>query len=312
MTSDHTKIITDYSRAVEISRAAVDMLHRRDYPFSLPQPFPDAIVPEGINKGSLEHSLFLFYACNFDSSMRANVVYESMRGVASNIDLTLLPLMNPKMVLESFKPYLRKMGDPEKTLLDPINVAHYNGRKLQEEYGGDPRNLLGRTAEQTVHNICYGKSKKSGHKFKQYGIGKAALLMKNYVRFGIWPISEYELPIKIDRHLLRMSAGTKVVILPPETTRGRIDGVVNVLTKLYQKVTSKEKISAVELNDAFWAIGSYLCVRNDDIGCHLNCPLGCSNRPKIDERLTWYYPQTEHREDTNNLFRFSKSLILSK
>ena len=300
---DDLKIRTDYARALDISQKAIAMMRERTYPFNLDQPFPDAIVPSGIKESSLEHALFLFYACNFDSSSRATVVYESMRAIASNLDLTLLPLMDPKRITEAFKPYMKKMGDPDRVLVDPIKVSYHNARKLEDEFDGDPRNLLGRTVDQTMENICYGKSRKSGQKFRQYGPGKAALLMKNYVRFGIWPLSPFEIPIKIDRHLLRMSVGTKAVILPEEITRGRIDVLVNILTKLYQRVTSKEKISAVDLNDAFWAIGSFLCVRNDDIGCHLNCALSCHNRPRLDERMTWYYPRTEHREDTVNFFR---------
>ncbi|MEK6886134.1 MAG: hypothetical protein AABX17_04165 [Nanoarchaeota archaeon] len=298
---------TDYKRGVEIARAAIEMKEQRRYPFNQPDIFPDAIVPEGVKVGSLEHALFLFYACNFDSSQRAVVVYDSLRQIASKIDLTLLALMPPKEILKVFKPYMKKMGDPERALLDPINTAHHNAIKLQQEYGGDPRNLRARTVQQTIDNICHGKTRKySAHKFRQYGIGKAALLMKNYVRFGMWDFSPYEIPIKVDRHLLRISVGSRVAILQDESTRGRMDRVVDALTKLYQKVTLREKISAVDLNDSFWAIGSYLCTRNNAINCHLSCDINCLNRPDVDKKLTWYYPKSEHRRDAENLFSYAK------
>lgn len=48
-------------------------------------------------------------------------------------------------------------------------------------------------------------------KFTQYGLGKAALFNKNMVRAGIWDIPESDIPVKIDRHALRMAVGVEVV-----------------------------------------------------------------------------------------------------
>jgi hypothetical protein len=62
--SEAVDIGINYSRAVEISRVALEMFDRKVYPFNQPNVFPDAIVPEGVREGSLEHALFLFYACN--------------------------------------------------------------------------------------------------------------------------------------------------------------------------------------------------------------------------------------------------------
>jgi len=301
-------IKVNYQKAVKIAKAAIGMFERREYPFNQTNLFPDAIVPQGITQGSLEHSLFLFYACNFDSSQRATIVYESLRNVAENLDFSLLPLMSAETVASALAPYMKKIGDPEKTLLKPGEIIAHNSRKLAEEYGGDPRNLAARTIEQTLYNIQHGRTRhrKPGLKFRQYGPGKAALLMKNFVRFGIWDFPETDIPIKIDRHLIRISVGAGVLELPTSFSRGRIDRAVELLTQVYLKVTRREGISAVALNDAFWAIGSNSCVRNDDIFCHTHCRLGCTNRPKIDEKLTWYYPQTEHRTDVDNLFRHAK------
>ncbi|MEK6885340.1 MAG: hypothetical protein AABX17_00045, partial [Nanoarchaeota archaeon] len=73
----------------------------------------------------------------------------------------------------------------------------------------------------------------------------------------------------------------------------------------YRRVTRENNLSAVDLDDAFWAIGAYNCKFNDDIFCQTSCYINCDHRPNLDERATWYYPHTEKRENTDNLFRLS-------
>lgn len=299
-------ITWNYTRGKEVAKAAIAMKTLGGYPFNLPGVFPDAIIPEGVNAGSLEHALFLFYACNFDSSQRATVVYEEMRNLTKRVDFKEFPKLDEDKLYEIFKESMKKMGDPKKTRLNPLAVVLQNAKKLQTEYDGDPRNIFEENIKDTLQALQYGRDKKANGKFMQYGLGKAALVMKNFVRFGMWPFSPYEIPIKIDRHLLRISVGAGVLEIPDMLSRARIDRVVGMLTRGYQRVTSREKISAVDLNDAFWAIGSYVCTQNDDINCHLACGLGCDSRPRIDERLTWYYPGSETRTDVNNLFRWAK------
>jgi hypothetical protein len=146
-------IRVNYKKAKHLAVEAIGMFERQEYPFNQPNPFPDAIIPNGITPGSLDHALFLFYACNFDSSQRAKIVYESLRKVAENLDFTLLPLMSVETIASAFAPYMRKIGDPKKTLLKPGEIICHNSRKLAEEYDGDPRSLSSRTIEQTIYNI---------------------------------------------------------------------------------------------------------------------------------------------------------------
>ncbi len=317
--SEAKQIVINYPKAVEISQSALEMQQNRDYPFNQPDLFPDAIVPLHVEKGSREHALLLFYSCVLDGGRLASVVYRSMREFSSRLNITkatagleevasksgldsIASLSREelkKLLRESFKSF----GDPETSLGDPVGALYHNSRKLQEEYGGDPRNMKGASIDSTFQNILFGKDKK--RKFKQYGPGKAALLMKNYVRFGMWDFPHKDIPVKVDRHLIRMSIGSGVVELPNQFTRGRIDTLVKVLTSTYQKVTSEYNLSAIDLDDAFWAIGAYNCKFNDDIFCQTSCSLKCNNRPHLDERATWYYPHTEKRKNVDNLFRYS-------
>jgi hypothetical protein len=203
-----------------------------------------------------------------------------------------------RLMKEPFKSF----GDPDKARDNPIDILHSNAKKLFEEYDGDPRKLLADDVLQTLRNITHGKN---GRKFIQYGQGKATLLLKNYVRFGIWPFSEFDIPIKIDRHNMRIMLGTGVIVPPEDMERGRTDHLIKRLRELFWRVTRNERISAVDLNDGVWAIGSYLCVKNDAVHCHLSCSLGCYSRPQLEERGSYYFPQLESRRDADNLFAYA-------
>jgi hypothetical protein len=105
----------------------------------------------------------------------------------------------------------------------------------------------------------------------------------------------------VDRHLLRISVGSKVIQVidsrPPEDGRVRIDIAERPLMRLYHQVTSQEGISAVDLNDAFWLIGSQVCTENNYFTCCTRCRIHCKTRPRFNEKLTWYYPNTDTRKN---------------
>lgn len=120
--------------------------------------------------------------------------------------------------------------------------------------------------------------------------------MKNYVRFGIWDLPEKEIPIKVDRHVIRISIGNQVTC---ETEPKRVDRYIKPLMDVYRNATRDTGISAVALDDAFWYLGARFCYRNDRHLCKTACPLECIIRPYIDRRAWWVYPQKETRVGRN-------------
>jgi endonuclease III len=265
-------------RGVDVSRKAVSMLEDKVFPFVL----PDAIMPDGIEEGSLDHSRFLFYSCSIDAMRSAQEVYAAMRGLVKDLRLDLL-YAYPEAHLEAIiSKHLEKPGGINR----PAKILSHNAMKMHEEYGNDPRNLNDGTIDGTIKSI---------RKFYGIGIGKAALIMKNFVRFGIWDFSEYDIPIKVDRHIVRISIGTGVVELPDGVDVIRSDKIAKPLSGLYQEITSEKKISAIKVNDALWSVGSQLCFANSHLNCNVMCQLGCYSRPGADSRAIWFYPSKEHR-----------------
>ncbi len=277
-----------YDKAVEVSKIAVGMLERKVFPFDKTDVLPDAILPPDIEPKSQEHALFLFYGCSLDSMRRAEDVYNFMGVLAQRIDLRDLYAQS----LESLKRLLKPFVDKTSNLGKPAKTLHNNSMRLFKEYGNDPRNLKRDTIDATLDEMT-GKEK-GKRRFTQIGLGKASLLMKNYVRFGIWDFSEYEIPIKIDRHVMRISMATGILEAEEEL---RTDKVVRPLSNFFRTVTTEEQISAIKLDDAMWGIGSKLCLPNDQIYCGEYCELSCKTRPKARKKTAYFHPGKEMRKN---------------
>jgi len=263
--------------------------------------FPDAIVPEGIVPGSREHALLLFYGCGMDSMKLADHVYKGVRGIFTEVGFDRLhELTEPQIAGLLSRHHQPSILDTylagEPIMGDPIRVILENSKRLHRDYHDDPRELVADTIAETRERM---------EDFFQYGEGKSALLLKNYNRFGISNFNVNELPVKVDRHIKRISIGCGVVTLPREIeqlTRGRGDKLVRVLEDLYLRVTRTELISGIDLDDALWAIGRYLCKFNDAIMCHSQCLIGCDTRPPSDNGAIYFQFREDKRWNQDNLF----------
>ncbi len=272
-------------RALHVAISAVSMLENSVFPFDTPEILPDAVLPDGMKRGGLEHALFLFYACSLDSLRPAKKVYKAMRGIVKDIDLKDLNLYATSYIEHNLiGKYLEKKG-----INKPAERLSYNANKIYKDYSGDPRNLRNGDIDGTLKEIA---------KFKGVGRGIASLIMKNYVKSGIWDFSPYEIPIKVDRHAIKISVGAGVIEFDPDVKVVRSDQIIKSLIEIYRKITSERNISAIKLDDALWGIGSQICVSNALAYCDLYCGIDCKTRPKADSKAVWIHPGDEAREMT--------------
>jgi hypothetical protein len=265
-------------RGVDVSLKAVSMLEEKVFPFVL----PDTVLPGGIKEGSLDHSRFLFFSCSIDAMRSAQKVYAAMRGMVKDVKLDRVYAYSQEHLEGIISKHLERPGG----INEPVKILSYNAMKLYEEHGNDPRSLNDGTIGGTLKNL---------QEFHSVGPGKAALIMKNFVRFGIWDFPKYDIPIKVDRHVVRISIGTGVVELSDDVGVIRSDKVAKHLSRLYQEITSESGISAIKLDDSMFGIGSQLCFDNSHLNCNVMCRLGCYSRPGADSRAIWFYPSEEHR-----------------
>jgi hypothetical protein len=287
-------ITTNYEKAVEVSKVAVGMLEKKVYPFSKPDLFPDAILPQGIEKGSLQHALFLFYAVSLDHGRDSRTLYNKCRQMWQKLDFTDIPEMDESYIKFFLHNNFEKPKTSDETFGDPVGTWIKNSQKLLEGYENDPRKLKSDTIEKTCKNI---------RKFRGFGSETPWLLIKNYIKAGIWQFPQEEIRIKIDRHAIRISLGAKVIEVKG-ADEIRYDILVPYLSDIYSKVIKQEKISPIDLNDSFWAIGSYRCNENNAIYCGIDCPMSCKIKPTTDRAFTTINPNKDSRENPNNLFNY--------
>jgi hypothetical protein len=270
-------------KAVEVSKTAVDLLHKNQFPFNQPGAIPDAILPDGVKEGSIEHALFLFYAVGFDAMRKASDVYASTRKMVEDYDVHEILLMGRESSEGLVREYIEDRSASGNSYDDPEKNFYAKNQLLLKAFEGNPLNIAKDTGD--VKKII-----KNCRRFPTFAEGKSALLLKNYVRFGMITLDNlYELPIKIDRHVVRISINKKVLTVEPEG-KCRSNRMISRLRKLYQQVAVEHEISPVELDDAIWVIGSQMCVKKKLAYCQTNCPLDCEKMIWADRR--GYYLDT--------------------
>jgi hypothetical protein len=286
------KITVDYKRAVEVAKLAVGMLEKKVWPFSIPDLFPDAIVPDGIEKGSLNHARYLLYAVSLDRGRDSKTVYKKCRLMATKLDFSELPNLKEGYIRWFLERNFEKPKNPNRTFGDPVKTWVENSSRLNEKYNNDPRSIRGETVEETVKRI---------QEFYGYGKQTPWLLFKNYIKAGIWNFPLDQINIKIDRHATKISLGTGVIKIEG-AEEIRCDQLVPQLSEVYRKVIKQEGISPIDLNDSFWAIGQYKCDLNNALYCICNCNIGCTARYWTDKKFTIIRLDGDSRRNADNLF----------
>jgi hypothetical protein len=110
----------------------------------------------------------------------------------------------------------------------------------------------------------------------------------------------------VDRHAIRINLGYGVIELQ-NPAKLRADKLCILLTDAYRRITKEDSLSAVTLNDGYWAIGSRICRYNDSIQCAVTCAVNCKKRPESNQNATWFYSETDKRRNPDNLFSYTKT-----
>jgi len=283
-------------RALWLARTSIGMLEAKVYPFDRNR-IPDAIVPEGIEEGSLEHALLLFYGCCLDANRNSEKVWEAARAIAREIDLRDFRYYDALKVRTILSKVLERPSRTEHVNVgDPVGTLVENSKHLVNYYNGDPREIAF-SADAGLLPLDF--TRKRLGRFAQFKT-KNHLFIKNMVRFGMWPYNPAEIPIKPDRHVKRIAIGTGVIRYDEGVTEMRSEKLGRVLSKLFEEIIKEERISAVKLDDALWAIGHYLCTVNSMGYCRYNCDLGCKIRPSTNSHASLYFSEEMRRREPDS------------
>ena len=127
------EIKVDYSVIKRISKAAIHAKEQKIYPFNKENLFPDEIIPEGIEKGSKKHGLFLFHGVSIDSMRQAEQVYKAMRNLTKKLGSLeeLVTIKKPELV-NLLSPELGEgIAHPKNSMTDPVGRSEEHTSELQ-------------------------------------------------------------------------------------------------------------------------------------------------------------------------------------
>jgi hypothetical protein len=265
----------------EVTRGAISHYKQKKYPFNIPDLFPDAVVPRNIEPGSFEHSLYLFYACGTDMITESRQHYTGFRkAVESGLDLRYLHKMSPEEIRRVL-PHLRQGYGKDERARKPLESLAKNSAILLGQYPsnkgdyGDPRRIKAGSFDETIRRLT---------RFEEVGKGVARLIAKNFGKFKIWDFPEHEYVPKVDRHILRILAGSGAIVIPQDSGLVRVYKVVNACLEAFEVALYETQTSGIDANDALWGM-STICKANAVAHCEIaGCPIKCKNRPRLKGR----------------------------
>lgn len=295
MTKERSQIRVDKDKLADMITSLTDAYQNKTHIFRFEDLVPELELPENVEEGSLEHSLFLFTSILFDSRRDSKVVYLAGRTLSEKYDLTSMHTWKQEKVLSAVQDIIPVAHD------DPPLMVYKALQKLQHEYDGDPRKIFNQP-------VSFDHAVKRLKQFYGIGNGKAALMVKNFLRYD-WiemqnPQDRYP---KVDTHLKKMAVGNGGIVLDaPAGTHIHINGIDAVLTKEYRSICTDLGVDPSDICDAKWILGNVLCNAKSIKACEGYCPIPCEYSPFTYKSGSYLEAGNESRKRVRGkLFRYN-------
>lgn len=257
--------------------------------FSLGKEICETILPDGVDKGSREHSLFLFYMGICDVVTNADILFERGRALYKEKP----EVFNPAYVYEKDKDQLKPVETSrgvelvapaiqqiikeklQHGLRDQLSIKWYkSSRKLYKVYDSDPRNIFKHVTDPHVayRRLDMGKQlepvervrrNETFPRFSGFGPKTGTLLVIQYIKNGlIKGMDEREIYQPFDNHALNFAIGREIINLDYEIRREK---VTDYAQNLFRKTFKENDINNIDFHYAQWKLGSEVCTLSD---CH--------------------------------------------
>lgn len=168
---------------------------------------------------------------------------------------------------------------------DPARIVSDCAMVLTKYYGGDPANMFSMVNSfDAARRLLLRQYEINGRQKKIHGMGKqkAALMIKNFQRFGLMHLKDrYDCPPKIDRHYVRQMIGSGAAS-PAEHGNYHMSNFVPSLEKASRELCRSRQMDPIALDDAKWIVGSQLCTQKNYAVCEEYCPLQCAMLVKLN------------------------------
>ncbi|MCK4929146.1 MAG: hypothetical protein KAR76_05370 [Methanosarcinales archaeon] len=243
---------------------------------------PEDILPEGIDKGSLEHLMFITLTVSIDYQRDAMALWENSRKTFEDIETRYL--FDPKSVCESSINKIVKDMEKHNLSKKPKKDAEIwrrNATSFHKKWGGDPRNFLKDCGYDSLTILIhlkhdfYVSNGKLIRCYKYLGGDKIGPLWVKMLRdnFGMANLKNLEkVPIPVDIHVARATLATGIV-------KGKFEGNLANLFKSVRdawfesvhdlRIDGRAMI-AIDMDEPLWHLSKDGCTNRDKTT--KNCP----------------------------------------
>lgn len=247
---------------------------------------PEDLTPQGVERGSLEHLLFITLTVSIDYIRDANKLWESSRKAYEDPETGYL--FNPKLLHETSRKKqiqdIQKHGLAKRPRKDS-NIWRTVGVTLYKKWDGDPRNFL---------EDCNWNSLKVLDRLKSdtHPVGSRQRADYPYLRgpkigplwirmlrdnVGLTKLRNLdEIPIPVDRHVARATLTTGVA-------RGSFEGRLEELFKHIRRAwfesveglrVENRPMVALDVDEPLWHLSKYGCTKRNKLT--RECPVSDS------------------------------------
>ena len=248
-------------------------------------------IPDGVERLSKGHALFLFYTAANDHGVKSFRMYSRAKKLFSEQPNAF----DPSWIVENFE----SVGDPKLVELTgecvgaryPRQAAktwYLNSLKLIEEYDGDPRKLFRSTSDARVLI-------KRIKAFRGYGPKIGGMLLRAAVGLDFADVNALEeVLVPVDIHDSRISFFTEILKLEDGNVEGEIDyyGFVTEVQKILLDSCNSLGIKWLDTDRALWLIGSRGCVNKRCKECPFRefCTVGKTVLNGVEGQLSFRLP----------------------
>lgn len=230
-------------------------------------------IPEGVERGSLEHQIFLYFT-NL-------MTYRNSSEVGFRQCVTLYekyPFLFSEAILEIENEDVAEKLKESGNVHPNENAKRWkgSGMALFGHYDGNPVAIF--EDIRSIDELMKKKRRKEKNIFPGLGPKLASLLALFYEELNLVPHIEGAFPV--DVHIQAQCIGTKVAIFSGDINS---TDLAEILRRRISDICYERNVSPLDLSHAMWFLGNKLCVacRRKKGTSELLCPIFkyCSGRP---------------------------------
>lgn len=231
---------------------------------------PEDQAPSGVERGSLEHVLFLTLTVAIDYQREANALWESARRSFADpeTDYLFKPEKLHSTVWQKVRQDMQKHRLSKKPGAD-CNIWRTVGVTFFKKWGGDPRNLLtdcGWDAVKILERLKIDTHVSNGRVTWDFPYLRGNKIGPLWLRMlrdnaGLEIKSLEAVPIPVDIHVARASLAIGLV---RGTYDGKVEGIYEEIRRAWResvnglRVDGREMI-ALDVDEALWHLSKYGC-----------------------------------------------------